>query len=38
MIDSITHQGQLLALIPSHRFQEPGIHFFTPVDLARQLA
>jgi mannose-6-phosphate isomerase-like protein (cupin superfamily) len=38
MIDTITHQGQLLALILSHRFQEPGIHFFTPDDLSQQLA
>jgi mannose-6-phosphate isomerase-like protein (cupin superfamily) len=38
MIDSISHQGQLLALILSHRFQEPGIHFFTPDDLSQQLA
>ena len=38
MIDTITHQGQLLALILNHRFQEPGIHFFTPDDLSQQLA
>jgi mannose-6-phosphate isomerase-like protein (cupin superfamily) len=38
MIDTIHHNGQLLALIPSHRFQEPGIHFFTPDDLSQQLA
>lgn len=38
MIDTIAHQGQLLALIVSHRFSEPGIHFFTPGDLSQQLA
>ncbi len=38
MIDTIQHNGQLLALILSHRFQEPGIHFFTPDDLSQQLA
>ena len=38
MIEAITHQGQLLALILSHRFQEPGIHFFTPDDLSQPLA
>ena len=30
MIDTIRHNGQLLALIISHRYSEPGIHFFTP--------
>ncbi|MEP6507810.1 MAG: hypothetical protein ABJC63_06245, partial [Gemmatimonadales bacterium] len=29
---------QLLAVIMSHRFSEPGIHFFTPNDLSQQLA
>ena len=38
MIQTIQHQGQLLALILSHRFREPGIHFFTPDDLSQQLA
>ena len=38
MIDTIHHDGQLLALILSHRFNEPGIHFFTPGDLSQQLA
>ncbi len=38
MIESIQHHGHLLALILSHRFQEPGIHFFTPDDLSQQLA
>jgi mannose-6-phosphate isomerase-like protein (cupin superfamily) len=38
MIEQITFQNQLLALIVSHRFNEPGIHFFTPNDLSQQLA
>ena len=38
MLESIQHHGQLLALILSHRFQEPGIHFFTPGELSQQLA
>lgn len=38
MLESIQHDGHLLALILSHRFQEPGIHFFTPDDLSQQLA
>ncbi|MGB4333619.1 MAG: hypothetical protein WBJ41_02075 [Chromatiaceae bacterium] len=38
MVETIQYNGQLLALILSHRFQEPGIHFFTPDDLSQQLA
>ena len=38
MIEQITHHNQLLALIVSHRFNQPGIHFFTPNDLSQQLA
>lgn len=38
MIENITHHNQLLALIVSHRFNEPGIHFFTPNELSQQLA
>jgi mannose-6-phosphate isomerase-like protein (cupin superfamily) len=38
MIKEIVHQGKLLALIISHRFQEQGIHFFTPGELSQQLA
>jgi mannose-6-phosphate isomerase-like protein (cupin superfamily) len=37
MIDTIHHNRQLLALILSHRFSEPGVHFFTPGDLSQQL-
>ncbi|WP_027402563.1 hypothetical protein [Aphanizomenon flos-aquae] len=38
MIEQITHQNQLLALIVSHQFNQPGIHFFTPNELSQQLA
>lgn len=38
MIQEITYQSQLLAIIVSHRFNEPGIHFFTPNELSQQLA
>lgn len=38
MIENITYQNTLLALIISHRFNAPGIHFFTPSELSQQLA
>ena len=38
MIDQIRHKGQLLAIIVSHRFCEPGVHFFTPGEFSQQLA
>jgi mannose-6-phosphate isomerase-like protein (cupin superfamily) len=38
MITEIRHQGALLALILSHRFSEPGIHFFTHNESSQQLA
>ena len=38
MIENITYHNQLLALIVSHRFNEPGIHFFTSNELSQQLA
>ncbi|MFZ4857332.1 MAG: cupin domain-containing protein [Desulfuromonadaceae bacterium] len=38
MIDTITKDNQLLAIIISHRFSEPGVHFFTPGELSQQLA
>ncbi len=38
MIDKIQHHDQLLAIIVSHAFSKPGIHFFTPDDLSQQLA
>ena len=38
MIETITKDHQLLAIIISHNFNEPGIHFFTPGELSQQLA
>lgn len=38
MVEQITHHDQLLALIVSHRFNQTGIHFFTPNELSQQLA
>jgi|SRR5665213_1805552 len=38
MIDTITYKGQLFGIIISHRFNEPGIHFFTENELSQQLA
>lgn len=37
-IQKIEYNGELLALIVSRNFREPGIHFFTPGDLSQQLA
>lgn len=38
MIKSINYRSQLLALIVSYKFNQPGIHFFTPNELSQQLA
>ncbi|MEM9089115.1 MAG: hypothetical protein AAGC93_10260 [Cyanobacteria bacterium P01_F01_bin.53] len=38
MVEKITHLGQLLAIIVSHKFSEPGIKFFTPNEFSQQLA
>lgn len=38
MIRQVASNGQLLAIIISHRFSEAGIHFCTPNDLSQQLA
>ncbi|MDJ0927411.1 MAG: hypothetical protein QNJ73_07135 [Gammaproteobacteria bacterium] len=38
MIEQIKHGDTNLAIIVSHRFNEAGIHFFTPDDLSQQLA
>ena len=38
LITEITSGSQVLALIVSHHFDAPGIHFFTPDDLSQQLA
>lgn len=38
MIETIKSGDQILAVIISRDFHEPGIHFFTPNDLSQQLA
>jgi len=38
MIQEIKHNSQLLAIIISNKYSEPGIHFFTPADFSQQLA
>jgi mannose-6-phosphate isomerase-like protein (cupin superfamily) len=38
MIETLRTGDQLLAVIVSRDFHEPGIHFFTPNDLSQQLA
>src|SRR5687767_11679490 len=38
MVTQITHNGELLAIIVPHSFNEPGIKFFTPNEFSQQLA
>lgn len=38
MIETIAHGGEIVALIISHRFSAPGVHFFTPNEFSQQLA
>ena len=38
MVEHIIYKENLLAIIISHGYREPGIHFFTPDDLSQQLA
>lgn len=38
MVERVVHDGLLLAIIISHRFDEGGIHFVTPENLSQQLA
>jgi mannose-6-phosphate isomerase-like protein (cupin superfamily) len=38
MIETLKSGDQLLAIIISGKFREPGIHFFTSNDLSQQLA
>ena len=38
MIERITHNDELLAVIIRHNFSELGIHFLTPDDFSQQLA
>jgi len=37
-VQQVMHGDQLLAIVISHHFSEPGIHFFTPNELSQQLA
>jgi mannose-6-phosphate isomerase-like protein (cupin superfamily) len=38
MLEEIKHKDCLLAIILSGKFNQPGIHFFTPSHLSQQLA
>lgn len=38
MIEHISHNNRLMAIIVPHTFRDPGIHFFTPPELSQQLA
>ncbi len=38
MLKKIIHNGKLLGIIISNKYNEPGIHFFTPDDFSQQLA
>jgi len=38
MIQYITHNGKILAIIIRHNFQKEGIEFFTPPEFSQQLA
>lgn len=38
MIRQIIHDNRLLAVIISHRFSDPGVHFCTPNEFSQQLA
>lgn len=38
MIEQVTHEGQVLAIIVRHDYAKPGISFFTPDDYSQQLA
>lgn len=37
MVHRITYDNELLALIISHKFSDPGVHFFTPAEFSQQL-
>lgn len=38
MIETIAHGEEIVALIISHRFTAPGVHFVTPEDFSQQMA
>ena len=37
MIEQIVHNDELIAIIVSKEFTQPGVHFFTPDDFSQQL-
>ncbi|NTW64772.1 MAG: hypothetical protein HGB21_00460, partial [Nitrospirae bacterium] len=37
LVENIDHEGTTIAIIVSCRFNEEGIHFFTPDDFSQQL-
>lgn len=37
MIHRINYNNALLAIIISHKFSDPGLHFITPPELSQQL-
>jgi mannose-6-phosphate isomerase-like protein (cupin superfamily) len=37
MVNEISHNGELLAIIVKDKFSSPGVHFLTPNDLSQQL-
>ncbi|MFB2896414.1 hypothetical protein ACE1CI_26180 [Aerosakkonemataceae cyanobacterium BLCC-F50] len=38
LVEEITHNDRLLAIVISAKFNQPGIHFFTPNTFSQQLA
>lgn len=38
MLETITHQDSVIAIIVSHRFDQPGVHFVTDPSYSQQLA
>lgn len=38
LVERIEHDGAVLAIIVRREFAEPGIHFFTPIEVSQQLA
>ena len=38
MVEEITYNGQVLAIVLPYEFRQPGIHFFTPDSYSQQLA
>jgi mannose-6-phosphate isomerase-like protein (cupin superfamily) len=38
LVESVEHNGEMIALIVRNEFSQPGIRFFTSADLSQQLA